>query len=230
MIFFAVQDESHSMGFPPAVPEKSQISYFGAHHPCPSPCHSLPIPIMIFTFHIHQTSLAMDFVAASPQELAILVMRISFLLTAAVATARAATQRIRHMRRRRAQAMTDAKPDAIQPLSLNAKYRASRRQLQRARREITLVNRLREQYLRDQDDELPPPSKRARTQYVRKDPKDSQWYRDYVDLAQDHPCRDPESKQGRAFRRRFRVPYAIFEVMAADCAPWFPEHSAGTPC
>ena len=74
----------------------------------------------------------------------------------------------------------------------------------------------------------PPPAKRARTQYARKDPKDSMWYKDYVDVGPAHPVRDPESKQGRAFRRRFRVPHAIFEVMVADSVSWFPEHGPGT--
>jgi len=215
----------------PAVQVKSQVSggiSFGMHRPCPRTWHSFPMIIFIASFHINQTSLAMDFAAASPQELVILMMRVTFMLTAAMATARAAIQRIKQMRRRRAEAMRGTMPGAIQPLSLNPKYRASRRELQRARREIALANRLRDQYYRDQERVVPPPAKRARTQYDRKDPADSQWYRDYVGLAQDHPCRDPESKQGRAFRRRFRVPFAIFEVMITDSAPWFPEHSPGT--
>ena len=154
----------------------------------------------------------MDFVHASPQEQAMMMVRVTMMLTAAFATVRAATQRIQHMRRRRAQAALARDPGACQPLVLNPKYRASRRELQRARREIAYANHLRQQLHHQQDQVPPPPAKRARTQYARKDPKDSMWYKDYVDVGPAHPVRDPESKQGRAFRRRFRVPHAIFEA------------------
>ena len=99
----------------------------------------------------------MDFVHASPQEQAMMMVRVTMMLTAAFATVRAATQRIQHMRRRRAQAALARDPGACQPLVLNPKYRASRRELQRARREIAYANHLRQQ-LHHQQDQVPPPS------------------------------------------------------------------------
>jgi hypothetical protein len=50
---------------------------------------------------------------------------------------------------------------------------------------------------------------KKRAKYKRADFKESCWYRLYLD--QDHiSYRDPTSKEGKLFRRRFRVPYPIF--------------------
>jgi hypothetical protein len=64
--------------------------------------------------------------------------------------------------------------------------------------------------------------KRRRVPNPRGEPRDTAWWRMYVDSA---TVRDPEHADHSLFRRRFRVPYSLYETLLAHARSkaWFPD-------
>ena len=53
---------------------------------------------------------------------------------------------------------------------------------------------------------------RPRRSHRRRDPKRSQWYIDYV-VDESHTFRDDKHRNGKLFRRRFRVPFEFYKQL-----------------
>ena len=79
-----------------------------------------------------------------------------------------------------------------------------------------------------------PRKKQSRQQFPRRDPKQTTWYLDYVVDEHKTFC-DPNHRDGKAFRVRFRLPYKTFKEMVEECrnspSCWWEERpdAAGRP-
>lgn len=73
------------------------------------------------------------------------------------------------------------------------------------------------------------PIKKSRSQHARPHYTQSCWYL----MLQEPTISDPDSRIGKLFRRRFRVPYSIFQRLVGFATDWFPHPAtdvAGRPC
>lgn len=72
-------------------------------------------------------------------------------------------------------------------------------------------------------------STRPRHQYPREDPQASSWWKYCADDADKASFNDPQHRDGKLFRRRFRVPWSVFQEIWHEARDndWFPQHMPG---